>query len=68
MSQPARYLRNKFKTVHSLSKDVSVAQQWRNVLKLGYKCFLDTDFDGNGNPILPKYGDLINNYIKAKSK
>jgi len=54
--------------VHSLSKDASVEQQWRNVLKLGYECFLDTDSDGDGNPILPKYGDLINDYIKAKSK
>jgi hypothetical protein len=59
---------DKFDTVHSLSKDESVEQQWRNVLKLGYECFLDTDFDGDGNPILPKYGDLINDYIKAKLK
>ena len=59
---------DKFETVHSLSKDASVEQQWRNVLKLGYECFLDTDFDGDGNPILPTYGDLIKDYITAKSK
>jgi len=59
---------DKFETVHSLSKDESVEQQWRNVLKLGYDCFLDTDFDDDGNQILPKYGDLIKDYIKAKAK
>ena len=59
---------DKFETVHSLSKDASVEQQWRNVLKLGYECFLDTYFDGDGNPILPTYGDLIKDYITAKSK
>jgi len=59
---------DKFETVHSLSKDESVEQQWRNVLKLGYDCFLDTDFDDDGNQILPQYGDLIKDYIKAKAK
>ena len=59
---------DKFDTVHSLSKDESIEQQWRNVLKLGYECFLDTDFDDDGNQILPKYGDLIKDYIEAKSK
>jgi hypothetical protein len=75
MSQPGKIspqyhviFDDKFNTVHSLPKDKSVEQQWSNVLKLGYECFLDTDFDGNGNRILPKYGDLINDYIKAKSK
>ncbi len=59
---------DKFDTVHSITKDESVEQQWRTVLQLGYECFIDTDFDENGNQILPKYGDLIKNYIELKSK
>jgi hypothetical protein len=45
---------DKFETVHSFSKDESVEHQWQNVLKLGYKCFLDTDFDGDGKSHTPK--------------
>ena len=50
------------------AKNESVEQQWRNVLTLGYECFLDTDYDDDGNQILPKYCNLIKDYIEAKSK
>ena len=59
---------DKFDTVHSLSKGDSVEKQWQDVLKLGYDCFLDTDFDENGNQILPKYGNLIMEYIQIKTR
>jgi hypothetical protein len=57
-----------FETVHSLLDIATLDKQWRTVLQLGYECFLNVDFDDNGNPKVPTMLDLIKAYSKEKSK
>jgi hypothetical protein len=59
---------DKFETVHSLPYIATLNKQWRTVLRLGYECFLDVDFDDNCNPKVATMLDLIKAYSKEKSK
>ncbi len=59
---------NKFETVHLLPDIATLDKQWRTVLRLGYECFLDIDFDDNGNPKVLTMLDLIKAYPEEKSK
>ncbi len=59
---------NKFKTVHSLPDNKELEKQWTMIVRLGHKCFLDVDFDNNGNPIVSTMSELIKAYSKEKQK
>jgi hypothetical protein len=58
----------KFKTVHLLPDNKAHEKQWTTILRLGHKCFLDVDFDKNGNPTVSTMSELINAYSKEKQR
>jgi hypothetical protein len=58
---------DKFATVHSLPPDQPLAEQWADIFRLGRECFLDIDYDDDGNPILPPLMDIIKSYARTKS-
>jgi hypothetical protein len=57
---------DKFKIVHSLPDIATLDKQWRTVLRSGYECFLDADFDDYGNPKVPTMLDLIKSIFRRK--
>ncbi len=59
---------DKFETVNSLSPTKSLEKQWAQILRLNQECFLDVDYDKDGNAILPLLSELIKNFSKAKAK
>ena len=59
---------NKFETVNSLSTTESLEKQWMQIFCLNRECFLDVDYDDDGNAILPLLSELIKNFSKAKTK
>jgi hypothetical protein len=59
---------NNFQTVHSLPSNKPIHEQWKDILKLGRECFADTDYDDNGEPILPKLLDIINTFCDEREQ
>jgi hypothetical protein len=59
---------NKFETVNSLLATESLDKQWAQIFRLERECFLDVDYDKNGNAIQPLLSELIKNFSKANAK
>jgi hypothetical protein len=49
-----------------LPDNKALEKQLTTILRLGHKCFLDVDFDNNGNPTVSTMSELIKAYSKEK--